>query len=152
MADVAEDANLSKEDYASVTITIDHLNDAARDDGHVVTKMVFATQTAQEALMAQIEYFGEMGLMRRSSVIAKAHAISQKAAVISYEVGSRGITNVIADQKLWSAAISDGRIGGDGTVMGAVRTLVELAASLRKDAKKRGDTDPVQVFISGDDV
>lgn len=143
---VAEDAAKPvHQEYSSVTISLDHLMNADRTDGHVVTKMVFSTESAFESLMSQLTYFKLASILHDHKQMTKAHHLGREAGVAVLEA-REGLTNVIVDMAVFDQAMDNDDLGG--SVMETVQSFVILASDLRRDATKRGDLSPLQVFIS----
>lgn len=137
---VAEGQPLNE--YASVTISIDHLAHDAHPDGHVVVKNVWSTETAVESLLAQFAYFDDDAIIRRPGILSMIAQGEVKAAVFVYEV-REGLTNVIVDSILWAECLER-----EKTVLAAHASLMTLAADLKRQAAAAGLNERVLAFIS----
>jgi hypothetical protein len=129
-------------EYASVTVTIDHLIRDGHPDGHVVVKDVWSTETAVESLLAQIDYFQDNAIIRRPGICSMIAKGEEKAAVFVYEV-NEGQTNVIVDAALWDECLAR-----EKTVLGAHASFITLAADMKRQASVQGLTERVLAFIS----
>lgn len=139
---VAEAAEAVKMEYASVTISIDHLVREPHPDGHVVVKNVFSTETASEALLAQLDYFNDNTILRRPGILSNISDGEKKAAVFIYEVNPE-LTNIIVDVALWDEAITR-----EGTVMGAHAAFMTLCADMKRTAAAEGKSERVLTYLS----
>lgn len=135
------------EEYASVTITIDHLLLTDDTHGHTVVKNVWSTESAVESLLAQIEYFGHTALLRDPAMLDMIAQGNKQAAVFVYAVPERNLTNVIVDAAVWSELLED-ESRSQGTVLGAHASLIALAADLKRSASQAGKDSRVLAYIT----
>jgi len=148
MSEAAEAAPAVAEEYASVTISIDHLLLTANTGGHTVVKNVWSTESAVEALLAQLDYFGLNGLLRDPGVISMIDRGNEKASVFILE-GRDGLTNVIVDAQIWTDVLGNDEMS-QGTVLGAHAALIALATDLKRAAAAEGKSSPLLAWVSND--
>lgn len=142
-------------EYASVSLVLDHL--AERDDGHTVLKHIFSTQTATESLMADLQYYGLLGVLtspRLMRTVADASDVAAVFVLLVPEIGQhRAHTVVIADAAIYTELTA----GGDprnpeGTLLGATAALITLATDLKRTGQVQAPDDMVLVFLSNDEI
>lgn len=63
------------DEFGSVILTVDHTS--AIPGPHVVQKMVFSTETLEEAALANLKYYSEEGLLASASTIAQFQALAK---------------------------------------------------------------------------
>lgn len=131
-----------KMEYASVTISVDHLVREPHPDGHVVVKNVFSTETAVESLLAQLDYFQDNAILRRQGIVSMISKGEEKAAVFVYEVNGE-LTNIIVDVALWDEALAR-----EGTVMGTHAAFMTLCTDMKRTANAEGRSERVLAFLS----
>jgi acyl CoA:acetate/3-ketoacid CoA transferase alpha subunit len=134
------------EEYASVTISIDHLVTEAHRNGHTVVKNVWSTESAPEALLAQIAYFGQTDLLTDAGIIGMIAKGNETACIFVYTVAEE-LTNIIVDAALWTSTIANEGLS-QGTVLGAHASLITLATDLKSEAAKAGKQGAVLAFLS----
>lgn len=150
--DTAPKAELIEE-YASQTVTIDHLSE--RDDGETVTKVVFSTQTAVGSALAILDYFGMTAQLASEGVMGLLDRASRTAAVIVIQVPERGghsaITEIVCDAAIWSDPALMAQVNPEGTVLGLHAGLISLARDLIKAGKEQAPTHRVLVYLTNED-
>lgn len=129
-------------EYASLTVSIDHLVREPHPDGHTVVKNIWSTETATEALLAQLDYFNDNAIIRRPGMMSMIAKGEDKAAIFVYEIGPDQ-TNVIVDAALWDECLAR-----EGTVMAAHASLVTLASDMKRQAAAHGLSERVLAYIS----
>lgn len=134
------------EEYASVTIVIDHLALRSGQNGHTVVKDVWSTESAAEALLAQIDYFGQTVLLRDPGTIGMIAKANDAAAAFVYTV-SEDQTNVIVDLALWTETFGKPDLGRS-SVLGTHASFITLATELKRAAATEGKSSSVLAFIS----
>jgi hypothetical protein len=134
------------EEYASVTITIDHLVYDPHPNGHTVVKTVWSTETAVESLLAQLDYFADNGLLRNPGILGMVAKGEERAAVFVYTV-NESQTNVIVDAAVWGETLSNVELS-KGTVMGAHAALITLATDIKRAAHAEGRVERVLAFLT----
>lgn len=138
MSEAAEAAVVAEE-FSSITVVIDHLADLA---GKTVIKAIFGTDTAREALLDQIAYFQQTGLLLDAGVRAMADAEGPVAYV--YTVNDRQ-TQIIVDTELFDSVVANPVLGG-GTYLGAFTALSVMATDMIKAAGRTGEGSPILLF------
>jgi gamma-glutamylcyclotransferase (GGCT)/AIG2-like uncharacterized protein YtfP len=134
------------EEYASVTISIDHLVTSPHPNGHAVCKNVWSTETAVESLLAQLDYFSDSQILSSKGVLSMIAKGEEKAVIFVYTVNDR-LTNIIVDAALWSETLANAELS-KGTVMGAHAALMTVAADMKRAAAAEGRPSRVLAFIS----
>jgi hypothetical protein len=135
------------EEYASVTISIDHLL-ADAETPHTVVKCVFSTESASESLLAQIDYFEQAWYLRNPATIDMISEGNKKATAFVYEVGEQ-LTNVIVDMALFNEVMANHEMS-HGTMLGAHASFIGMAADLKRAARDAGKPDKILAFVSQD--
>lgn len=144
-AAVAEQSvNALKEEYGSITITIDHL---VTDDhgGHVVVKCVFSSESAVESLLSQFNYFGQNELLKDTNV-RRMIAEGEDSVVAYVYTPSERQTNVIVDGPLWSKTLADENLGG--TVLSAHSSFIAMALDMIKAARAADKPTTLLAFVA----
>lgn len=136
------------EEYASVTVTIDHLRMRATESGHTVVKDVWSTESAAESLLAQIDYFGQHGLLRDPGTIGMISKANDTAAAFVYSV-NEGQTNIIVDLALWTDVFGNPEMGRS-TVLGTHASFITLATELKRAAEAAGKPSNILAFLTND--
>lgn len=134
--------DLPKMEYASVTVSVDHLVRDPHPNGHAVVKSVFSTESAVEALLAQLDYFGDNACLRRPGILSMISKGEEKAAIFVYEV-NENLTNIIVDAALWHETVAR-----EETILGAHSSLMTLAADMKRTASAEDRAERVLAFIS----
>lgn len=137
------------EEYASVTITIDHLRLRATETGHTVVKDVWSTESAVESVLAQIDYFEQSVLLRDPGTIGMIAKANDRAAAFVYAVNDQ-LTNIIVDLALWTKVFGDPNMGRN-TVLGTHASFITLATELQLAAAAEGKQANVLVFLTNGD-
>ena len=140
------------EEYASKTIVINHLANATRDDGHVVLSQVFSTETAVEALVAQLRYFGMTELIGKGRVVQLLASATEKAAILVLEVpphgNHMGQTQIIVDAMLWQDPELVAQFNPEGTVLSFDAAIIALAKDLQRVTREQSPGDYISAWIS----
>lgn len=71
-------------EFSNVILTLDHLQDAHGDDGHIRNKMVFSTETSAEVIAALIAYYQ---VQLSPNAFARLLEVTGKAAETEYNGG-----------------------------------------------------------------
>lgn len=134
------------EEYGSITVSIDHLNNTDRQPGDpVVCKTVKSTETAFESLMAQVDYFDMLPLLRDTGVFANVAASMDRKAVYILTV-SQDLTNIIVDWDFYRQIVAAPELG-NGTELGADGGLIVMATEALRAAKSDGAPTRLLVFL-----
>lgn len=136
------------EEYASVTISIDHLRLRATETGHTVVKNVWSTESAVESLLAQIDYFDQSMLLRDPGTVGMIAKANDTAAAFIYAVNDQ-LTNIIVDLALWTKVFGDKGMGRE-TVLGTHASFITLATDLQRAAVAEGKQANVLCFLTND--
>jgi hypothetical protein len=142
----ADLASGTREEYASVTVSIDHLILSDDTHGHTVVKNVWSTESAVESLLAQVDYFGDASLLRDAATLDMIARGNHHAAVFVY-TANEGLTNVIVDAQVWSDTLANEELS-QGTVLGAHAALIALATDLKRTAQSEGKDGRILAFIT----
>lgn len=136
-----------RQEFSSITITLDHLYNSLRQDGHCVVKMIFSTESAKESLVSMLSYFNMHHLFAVDGVVELIAALGRTSGVaVLVAVGSGGpLTNIIVDAAVWRAFLRSDKIAG-GSTMELVNSLAALALDMQRAARARGDLTPLQVY------
>lgn len=135
------------EEYNSITVSIDHLNNTDRQVGEpVVCKCVFSTESAFESVMAQLAYFGMTAVLQQSAVFAALAKAQEHDAIIILNVQDRELTNIIVDSDVWAKIVARPEFG-NGSVLQAHGALIVLATEYVRSAKQAGDNTSVLVYL-----
>jgi len=144
------DANknaIATEEYNSITVSIDHLNNTDRQPGDpVVCKCVFSTETAFESAMAQLDYFKMTSVLQQAAVFAALAKAQDNDAIIIVNVAERELTNIIVDSDVWAKIVARPEFG-NGSVLQAHGALIVLATEYMRSAKQAGDNTSVLVYL-----
>lgn len=136
------------EEYASVTVIIDHLRMRAQENGHTVVKDVWSTESAAESLLAQIDYFGQNGLLKDTGTIGMIAKANDTAAAFIYAV-NEDQTNIIVDLALWTKVFGNPDMGRN-SVLGTHASFITLATELQRAAVAEGKQANVLCFLTND--
>jgi hypothetical protein len=135
------------EEYNSITVSIDHLNNTDRSEGDpVVCKCVFSTQNAFESVMAQLDYFGMNAQLQQPAVFAALAKAQDNDAIVILNVEGRDLTNIIVDADVWAKILARPEFG-NGSVLQAHGALIVLATEYVRSAKQAGDNTKVLVYL-----
>jgi hypothetical protein len=129
----------AKREFSSITITIDHLREV---EPHTVVKMVLSTECAQESLLAQLRYFGQLGLLTDAGFLAMAHQGLENDVVYVYTPSERR-TNVIVDGPVWGRILEEA-----GTMLEATEQVILLATDLQRHARAKGSDPRLTCFVA----
>lgn len=139
------------DEYASLTLVLDHLRDP-RPDGATLAKAVFSTESATEALVHQLEYFGMSRELSKQGVIKLLAQAQEKAAVFVLEVPPhgqhRGQVQIIVDAAIWTDEATHASINPEGTVLGFHAALYSLAIDLLRTMKQQAPGERLTAFIT----
>lgn len=135
------------EEYNSITVSIDHLNNTAQQPGDpVVCKCVFSTQDAFQSVMAQLDYFGMTSVLQNAAVFSALAKAQDNDAIIILNVEGRDLTNIIVDADVWAKILARPEFG-NGSVLQAHGALIVLATEYMRSAKQAGDNTKVLVYL-----
>lgn len=135
------------EEYNSITVSIDHLNNTSREAGDpVVCKCVFSTQDAFESVMSQLDYFGMTAVLQSPAVFSALAKSQDNDAIIILNVDGRDLTNIIVDADVWAKILARPEFG-NGSVLQAHASLIVLATEYVRNAKQAGDNTKVLVYL-----
>lgn len=141
LASQAPEAAYSQEEFASVTIVIDHL---ANLEGRTVVKTVWSTEAADEALLSQVTYFNQTGLLVDDGVRAMVAVGEAQDVAYVYHVDERH-TQIIADLSVWTKAFADPNLGNN-TVLGTCAAFMTMATEMQKAANAAGEGSTILLF------
>lgn len=142
------DANdkVTVEEYSSITVSIDHLNNTDRQAGDpVVCKCIFSTETGFESLMAQLGYFGQMEILNDPTVFGALAKAQEQDAIIIFNV-KPDLTNIIVDAGVWAKIVARPEFG-NGSVLQAHGALIVLATEYQRSVKQQGGNTKVMVYL-----
>lgn len=138
----------AEEGILSITVILDHLQ-SLNDDSKAVTKVVFSTENAEEALMSELAYFGMSDILLDSGIRASLQSAEGKDAIYVLEVPERGShmgqTNVIIDLVKWNEAMNNPALG-DGTLSGTLASFITVAIETARMKRANGRTEALVVI------
>lgn len=138
---LATEALLETEEFGSVTIVIDHLADLA---DKTVIKTVWSTESADEALLAQVKYFGQTGLLLDDGVRAMvAHGEETNVAFV-YHVSDRE-TAVIVDLPVWASVFGNPEMGKT-SMLETCASFMAMAIDMQRAANAAGEPSTILLF------
>lgn len=128
------------EEFGSITIVIDHL---AELEDRTVVKTVWSTETADEALLSQIKYFDQTGLLLDDGIRAMVARGEEKDVAFIYHVSDRQ-TAVIVDLAVWTKIF--GSEMGKNSVLETCASFMVLATDLQRAANLAEEASTILLF------
>lgn len=139
------------EEFGSITLVIDHLVTDRSEGDPVVIKTVYSNESACEALVAQMAYFGESELALDRGVRAMLTEGDTKDVMYVYGLGVKGAhrehTQVIVDIPMFNRALVNTEFNPDGSLMGCMAGLIAQATALQARAAEAGEGSPILLFV-----
>lgn len=138
-------------DYVSFSLSINHLmlEDAAHGNAFGVRlPVVFSTQTAVEAVMAQLRYFEIDHVVLGQPGVLRLLASAEEKATIFILQGREGLTNILVDNALAETFLTNETINPGGTLLGAHAALVGLAFEAVSQAVKAGIPEEQRLLLA----
>lgn len=141
---------LEESEYGSMTLVINHLINDPQDSGVLNVEVVWSTQTADEALPAQANYFMTRG--RANNLFDNIDAIGTAAHGLDHDViyvytPNVEQTQVIGDVALLGAMKRDPTINPSGTELGLHLALIEIATQAKRLARAEGKSEVLVTYV-----
>lgn len=138
-------------EYSSLTVTIDHLV-TDPNSASVNVKTIWSTDTADEAIHKQIDYFRDNGRLRIALGQEEYETVATGYArdVIYIFTPNEDTTNIIADTGLLGALKHNPDFNPELTELGLHQSLIAMAIDARRTARDEGRNENLVVWVAND--